>query len=56
MKINTKKVKTMVISRTTIKPAVKKTLGNKEVDQVKTFVYVGHKITKEGTCDPAIKI
>ena len=56
MKVITKKVKTMVISRTTITPAVKIRLGNEDVDQVKPFVYVGHQITKEGTCDPEIYI
>ena len=38
-------------SRTTIKPAVKITLGNEEVDQ-----RIEHQITEEGTSDPEIII
>ena len=41
MKMNTKKTKAMVIGRAIIKPVLKITPGNAEVEQVKKFVYFG---------------
>ena len=54
MKMNTKKTKTMVTSRTTKKPALKITLGNKEVERVKNQFYLGHQLTEEEPSDSDI--
>ena len=52
MKMNT--TETMTISRTTMNPTFKMTLGDEEVEQLKRLVYLGQQITEEGTFDSDI--
>ena len=47
IKMNTKNRKTTIISRATTKPALKITLGNDEVEQVKNVFTWGSKLLKK---------
>jgi len=54
MKVNVKKTKTMVISKTEYKTA-DITVGQHKVEQVKQFKYLGATITDDGRCEHEIK-
>ena len=54
MKVNVKKTKTMVISKTEHK-TVDITVGQHKVEQVKQFKYLGATITDDGRCENEIK-
>ena len=55
MKMNIKKTKTMVISKTKDIPNVKIELDGQEVEQVSKFVYLGELITENGKCEEEIR-
>ena len=54
MKVNVKKTKTMVISKTGHKVADIK-IGQHEIEQVKQFKYLGATINDDGGCELEIK-
>lgn len=54
MKMNAKKTKTMVISRTSPNPRVNIRIGDNDIDQVQSFTYLGHLITDDGKSEKEI--
>src|SRR5215510_7975665 len=54
MKVNVKKTKTMVISKTGYKTADIK-IGQHQIEQVKQFKYLGATITDDGRCEAEVK-
>ena len=54
MKMNTKKTKTMVISRNTSAPQVSIKVDGETLEQVQSFKYLGQTITTDGKTDTEI--
>ena len=54
MKMNAKKTKTMVITRSSPTPKLKITIDGEEVKQVESFTYLGQLITEDGKNDNEI--
>ena len=55
MKMNAKKTIVMVIGKQGESPQVKIKVDGAEIEQVKSFTYLGHKITEDGRCNEEIK-
>ena len=53
-KLNKLKTKTMLISRAESPPEIKIKIGTTEVEQVKTFTYLGQMITEDGKSEKEI--
>jgi hypothetical protein len=55
LEINIQKTKTMVISKTEKQHNVAVKINNVTLEQVKSYVYLGHTITEDGRCEVEIK-
>ena len=55
LKMNTKKTKTMVISRNTSAPQVSVKVDGETLEQVQSFKYLGQTITADGKTDTEIR-
>ena len=55
MKMNAKKTKTMVVSKSEEDTPIKIMVDEAEIEQVKNFIHLGHKITTDGRCEEEIR-
>ena len=55
LRMNTKKTKVMVVTRSEEQKAIKITVNGEELEQVKQFKYLGQLITENGKCDVEVK-
>jgi hypothetical protein len=53
--INLQKTKTMVISKTEEKPKINVNIHGETLQQVSSYLYLGHTITDDGRCDTEVK-
>jgi hypothetical protein len=53
--MNIQKTKAMIIGKTLDKPAIKIQINGRILEQVKSYVYLGHTITEDGKCDMEIR-